>query len=142
MDATNLKSYLHKKGYHVTPQRMAVLDAIMRDENKHLSASEIHAFVQKQYPGLGIATVYRNLHILEQEGLVNKFDLLDNTGHYEMNLGNAHSHLLCLSCGSISETEEDFVQHICDLLKQESNFSVQKRALVFYGYCNSCLALA
>lgn len=69
MDTATMKSYSHKRGYRVTPQRMAVLDAIMRDENKHLNTSEIHAVVQKQYPGLGIATVYRNLRMLEWEDL-------------------------------------------------------------------------
>ncbi len=133
--AATLKSYLHRKGYRITPQRMAVLDAIIRTENKHMSAREIHAVVQKQYPGLlGVSTVYKILRMLEREGLVNKLDLLDNTGHYEMSLDDAHCHLLCLECGSISETEEEFVQHICDLLKKENSFIVQKRFLVFYGY--------
>jgi len=141
MDAATLKSYLHKRGYRITAQRMAVLDEITRNENKHLSASEIHSVVKLQYPRLGIATVYKNLRMLEQEGVVNKFDLLDNTGHYEMGLDyDAHCHLLCLACGCINESEEDFVQHICELLQKKSGFIMQKRALVFYGYCKKCLA--
>ena len=128
--AVNLKSFLQRKGYRITPQRMAVLDAIVRNENKLLSAREIHAVVQKQYPGLlGVSTVYKNLRILVREGLVNKLDLLDNTGHYEMSLDDAHCHLFCLECGSISGTEEEFIQHICDLLKKENSFTVFKNDL-------------
>lgn len=142
MDNATLKSYLQSRGYRITPQRMAVLDAIIGDENKYLNATEIHAVAQKQYPGLGIATVYKNLRMLEREGLLNKLGLLDNAGRYEMNQDEAHCHLICIECGSISETREAFAQNVCDLLKQEDGFTVQKRALVFYGHCQHCLHLS
>lgn len=140
MDASSLKSYLHKKGYRITNQRIAVLNAIMQNENKHLNAREIHALVKKQYPEFGLATVYKNLRVLEQEGLVNKLDLFDNTWHYEMNLSEPHCHLLCLKCGTVKELGDGFNHFLYELLLQESNFTIEKRALVLYGYCNTCLA--
>jgi Fur family ferric uptake transcriptional regulator len=138
MDITFLKSYLHKKGYRITNQRMAVLNAIIQAENKHLNASEIHALVKKQYPGFGLATVYKNLRVLEQEGLVNKLDLSDNTRHYEINLSEPHCHLLCLKCGHIEELGDAFYKSLYDLLWHESRFTIEKRSLVFYGYCSTC----
>lgn len=140
MDAAILRAYLHQKGYRLTAPRMAILDAIIRDENKHLSANEIHLIVQKQHPGLGIATVYKNLRMFEQEGLINRFEL-DNAGHYEINLDDAHCHLLCLKCGSITESEQTLLRHIGDLLEKENGFKLQKRPLVFYGNCDKCSPL-
>lgn len=142
MDAASLKSYLHKKGYRITNQRMAVLNAILQDENKHLNASEIHTLVKKQHPGFGLATVYKILKVLEQEGLVNKLDLSDNTWHYEVNPDEPHCHLLCLKCGKIEELGDDFYQSLNDLLLQKSQFNIEKRSLVFYGYCHTCWAAA
>lgn len=139
MDIANLKLYLHKKGYRLTAQRIAVLKAVIR--NRHMSASEIHAEVKKEYPGIGIATVYKTLRILEQEGIVNRFDLHNNTGHYEISRDcDTHIHLICLECGMISDFAEVFVQQICDTLQKNSGFVVQKSNMTFYGYCEKCLA--
>lgn len=141
MDTAYLKLYMHERGYRLTAQRLAVLNAVMH--NRHMSASEIHSVVRQEYPGIGIATVYKTLRMLEQEGVVEKFDFLNNTGHYEISREyDTHVHLICLECGMISDFRDTSIRQICESLQKNNGFVVQKSNMNFYGYCEKCQAAA
>jgi Fur family ferric uptake transcriptional regulator len=116
-------------GYKATPQRMAVLGAL--SEEQHQSLEEIHA----RCPEVGLVTVYRTLDLLGELGIVRRLDLGDGS-RYEL-AEYHHHHMICESCGDISEFEE------CPLdperLPSESaNFEVRSHSLEVYGRCGAC----
>jgi len=89
-------------GYKATPQRLAVLGALAAQQ--HQSLEEIRA----RCPGVGLVTVYRTLDLLSENGAVRKLDL--GTGRatsWPSTITNHH--LVCESCGAVSEFEECFL---------------------------------
>ncbi|HLL38248.1 MAG TPA: Fur family transcriptional regulator [Rubrobacteraceae bacterium] len=116
-------------GYRATPQRLAVLRALMKEQ--HQSLEEIHA----RCPEVGLVTVYRTLDLLGVLGIVRRLDLGDGS-RYEL-AEDHHHHMICESCGDISEFEE------CPLdperLPPESvDFEVRSHSLEVYGRCGAC----
>ena len=90
---------------------------------------------------MGLATVYRTIHILEGIGLLNRIDFDDKCTRYEFNIQkeNSHCHLICLKCRKISEVKEDLMFLLESLLYKKIHFAVRNRAVTFYGYSGQCL---
>jgi Fur family transcriptional regulator, ferric uptake regulator len=141
MDTVDFKEFLNEKNFCFTAQRLAVLNVVAKEENKHLSATEIYEALQEEHQGIGIATVYKTLRMLEQEGLLSKIELLDKTAHYEINDGAIHGHLICSKCGKIIEIRGSRARRSLELLQGDSNFAIQQGSVNLYGICEDCLRL-
>jgi Fur family transcriptional regulator, ferric uptake regulator len=132
---------LLEKGYRFTPQRRAVLELIKESQGKHWTAEEIYNVVKMKNPGIGIATVYRTLQILEDAGLITKDYLGTDVVRYELNHthgGHAHHHMVCIGCGVILEAKEDFMDAIETIIEQNYGFQVTDHNIKFMGYCEKC----
>lgn len=139
MDTAAFKKLLNKKNFRLTRQRIAVLNVIAQEENRHLSATEIYEIVKDKNPGIGLATVYKNLRMLEQEGILCKIELSDKTAHYEINnTDSIHCHLICVKCGKIIEIKGVDVQNVIKFLQSDSHFTFQQGSINFYGICENC----
>ena len=116
-------------GYKATPQRIAVLRALV--EEQHQSLEEIHA----RCPEVGLVTVYRTLDLLGNLNIVRRLDLGDGA-RFEL-AENHHHHMICESCGDISEFEECPLDP--ELLPPGStDFEVRAHSLEVYGRCGAC----
>ncbi len=90
--------YFNKR---VTPCRRAIME-IFEEEERHLSAEEVYMLLRERGEKLGIATVYRNLDLLSQMGLLHRVNFGDGREHYEMTRVSPpqhHHHLVCTRCG-------------------------------------------
>ena len=115
------------RGYKATPQRLAVLGALAAEQHQPLE--EIRA----RCPEVGLVTVYRALDLLSEIGAVRRLDLGDGP-RYEL-AENHHHHLVCESCGAVSEFEECPL----DLRRlQDVDFEVASHSLEIYGRCAVC----
>jgi Fur family transcriptional regulator, ferric uptake regulator len=118
---------LRGRGYKATPQRLAVLGALAAEQ--HQSLEEIRS----RCPGVGLVTVYRTLDLLSEIGAVRRLELGDRP-RYEL-AEDHHHHLICETCGDISEFEE------CPLdlrLLRDAGFEVSAHSLEIYGRCAGC----
>lgn len=139
MDTEAFKEFLNKNNFRLTRQRLAVLNVVAHEENQHLSANQIYEIVKEKNPGIGLATVYKNLRMLEQEGLLLKIELPDKTAHYEVSDSDSiNCHLICAKCGKIIEVEGGRLQNVIDLLKIDSHFTFSRGSVSFYGLCEDC----
>ena len=105
MDINIIKGKLQKEGYKLTTQRRAILKTIVDNQESHLSCDEVYNIVKKEYPDLGIATVYRTLQLFEKLNIVYKLNFDDGCSRYELSLGSEnhhHHHLICLNCGKVT----------------------------------------
>ena len=134
------------QGYRLTLPRQAIMD-LLSSSRKHLSAEEIYLSVHKVYPGIGLATVYRTLELLEQMGFLNRFDFGHGRARYEMAEGpNAshHHHLICNECGKVvdyddfAEEELKLVKQTEEILSKRHKFEIHSHRIHFYGTCSSC----
>jgi Fur family transcriptional regulator, ferric uptake regulator len=114
-------------GYKATPQRIAVLKALAAEQ--HQSLGEIRA----RCPEVGLVTIYRTLDLLSEIGVVRRLEL-GGGPRYEL-AEDHHHHLICESCGAVSEFER------CPLDLQRLrgvDFEVNSHTLEIFGRCAKC----
>ncbi len=117
------------RGYKATLQRLAVLRAL--SEEQHQSLEEIRV----RCPEVGLVTVYRALDLLGGLGIVRRLDLGDGA-RYEL-ARDHHHHMICESCGDISEFDECPLDP--ELLPPKSaDFEIRAHSLEVYGRCGAC----
>ena len=115
------------RGYKATPQRLAVLGALAAEQ--HQSLEEIRA----RCPEVGLVTIYRTLDLLSEIGAVRRLDLGDGP-RYEL-AEDHHHHLICESCGGVSE----FERCPLDLRRLRGvDFEISSHTLEIYGRCADC----
>lgn len=141
-ELSKLKENLKIKGYKLTPQRRAIVEILVSNEGKHLTAEEIYDLVKVDCPEIGLATVYRTIVLLEELGIVTKLDLGDNCSRYELiheEENHQHHHLICRNCSRVIEVEGDLLELLEQNIEQKYNFKIQDHSVKFFGLCSNCL---
>ena len=141
VDMQELKEDLKKKGYKLTPQRRAIVDTIIKNEGKHMTAEEIYDEVKKDCPEIGLATVYRTVLLLEEVKLLSRLDLSDGCSRYEIihkDEEHRHHHLICDQCNKVIEVEEDLLEELEHRIETKYKFKIQDHSVKFYGICDEC----
>ena len=127
-----------------TAPRRAILDVFVNTK-EHLTAEEVFMHVKKQYP-VGLATVYRNLEFLCNQGILSRYQFREGSAHYELNDDERehHHHLICTECGKVIDYSE-FIERELKLMKDlekelscKHNFEIHDHELYFYGKCDKC----
>ncbi len=128
-----------------TVPRQAILDVFMQNKG-HLTADEVFMHLKNSNPGIGMATVYRNLEFLCQQGLLNRFQFNADRAHYELNDDERphHHHIICRECGKVIDYSH-FVERELRLMKdlekelsQKHDFDIETHDLSFVGLCKKC----
>ena len=119
----------------LTPQRRAVLDAIEASDGR-FTALELFERARRSSPRLGLATTYRTLELLRRTGSLHALSV-EGRPAYVRCRPEHHHHLVCLSCGSVEDTE------LCATPSQRSlsrrhGFRAESHELEIYGTCRRC----
>ncbi|WP_294371158.1 Fur family transcriptional regulator [uncultured Clostridium sp.] len=141
IDMNALKEDLKKKGYKLTPQRRSIVDTIIKNEGKHLTAEEIYDEVKKDCPEIGLATVYRTILLLEELNVISRLDLNDGCSRYEIlhsNETHRHHHLICNICNKVLEVQDDLLEDLEANIESNYKFKILDHSLKFYGICKEC----
>ena len=129
---------LRDRGYRVTPQRQLVLEAVTKLE--HATPEEIWADVQQTASGVNISTIYRALELLEQLGLVTHTHLGHGAPRYHLAAEAEHVHLVCSTCGRITQVVPDAVGALVTALDENHGFQTDVGHLTVFGRCAACRA--
>lgn len=128
---------LHSEGLRVTRQRRAVLTVLCRSAGV-MTPLEIHAEGVKLMPDLGLATVYRTLDLLENEGWLRKVhDPARGEGFVLSTASHGH-HILCTQCGVVAEFSTCLLAETIAGAGRETGFSIQEHRLELLGLCRDC----
>ncbi len=117
-----------------TKQRRAIREIFTR-ERRPLSTDEVLVAGRMLVPSLGIATVYRNINSLSDEGWIHSVELPGEPARYERCGKPHHHHFICRGCGSafdVASCPED-VERLAP-----PGFAVDAHELVLYGHCPGC----
>ncbi|MFI3209578.1 MAG: Fur family transcriptional regulator [Peptostreptococcaceae bacterium] len=137
-----IKEKLRDFGFKVTPQRRAVIETLIENNEKHLSSEQIYDLVKVNCPEIGIATVYRTMQMLDEIDLISKLNLDDGCVRYEINLdknkSHHHHHLICKECLNIIEVKEDLLEEIEQRIQSAYKFDIVDHDVKFYGLCVNC----
>mgnify|MGYP000861183263 FL=1 len=130
---------LKEKDYRLTDQRRAILDVMLKNPGKHLSAEEVFEKARKKSPGIGIATVYRTLEKFTEIGVLYKSVFESGKFRYEIYNSEIHHHhhIICLNCGKITEVQDDLLNDLERRIEMQG-FKIIDHELKFYGYCPNC----
>lgn len=137
----HIKEALHDAKYKLTPQREVTLKVLLENESDHLSAEDVFMKVKEKYPEIGLATVYRTLELLNELKILDKINFGDGVSRYDLRKEGAehfHHHLVCISCGSVEEIEEDLLGDVESIVESDFHFKITDHRLTFHGVCKSC----
>ena len=131
----NIAELLRSNGYKVTPQRLAVYDAI--DHNMtHPNAESIYQQLQLQYPSMSLATVYKTMEIFAKIGVVKILQCGEDAHRYDYNTSQ-HAHIRCVKCNRVLDVDIDEGQ-LAQQAEAQTGFSVSGVSLSFLGVCKDC----
>jgi len=122
--------------YRMTKQREVILEELKKCKT-HPSADEIFDRVRKRIPRISLGTVYRNLEILSDIGLIKKLDTAGTQKRFDGDLGT-HYHVRCTCCGRIMDLPDEEMDSVRVTLPSFSDFDITGFTVEFKGICNCC----
>lgn len=130
-------SDLRDSGYRITPQRELIIRAISKSE-RHMPAEEIYAEIQKQTRTINLATIYRTLDMLWEEGFVHRNDLNEGKMAYAVLKHGPHVHLVCRHCKNVIDVDPQILRPLRETLQQQHGFNADLEHLSLFGICHDC----
>jgi Fur family peroxide stress response transcriptional regulator len=127
-----------EKQFKRSKQRDRILE-LLRRTGSHPTASWLYDRMKEEFPDLSMGTVYRNLNILIEQGLVHKIDFGSTFDRYDANI-NPHYHFICEQCGSIIDLNIPMYEEINKKVEESTNFKAQRHRIEFFGLCDKCSA--
>jgi Fur family peroxide stress response transcriptional regulator len=106
ISAVEIKNRLTEKELKVTPQRMAILEAIYH-LNNHPTAEKILDYIRQKHPGIATGIVYKVLETLVLNGLIRKVTTDKDIMRYDGIL-ESHHHLYCSNCDLIEDYQDKY----------------------------------
>lgn len=143
MEQERFKTMLREKGLKVTNQRLLVLEIMAGHPGEHLTVEEIYELVKKQYPDIGLATIYRTVQVLIDLHVIDKISFDDGFARYELDVNELdshhhHHHAICQGCGQVMAFEDDLLDNLEQALYDALGFVVMDHEVKLYGYCRIC----
>jgi Fur family peroxide stress response transcriptional regulator len=130
---------LKKTGVRMTPQRHAVLSFLL-DSLTHPTADDIYKALESRFPSMSVATVYNNLKVLIDSGLVRELAYGDSSSRFDADMSN-HYHAKCVQCGSLVDFNYPPLYQVEASAADETGFVIQGHRLEVYGTCRNCAAV-
>jgi Fur family ferric uptake transcriptional regulator len=135
---SELTAQLRQHARKITGPRQAILEVLRRHPHP-LTSRELREALPDQ--GCDLATIYRSLHLLEEMGLVKRFDFGDGAARFELiEVGDDghHHHLICRDCGTVVEIDECISPELERALEARHGFADVSHKLEFFGVCPRC----
>jgi Fur family ferric uptake transcriptional regulator len=138
---TRLDAYMVKKGLRSTVQRRVIVDAFL-DGAAHVTIEDLLSEARKRDRRIGYATVYRTLKLLAESGVAAERRFDDGLSRYELadEATTHHDHLICTSCGGITEFEEPAIETLQEEIARRHGFRMTSHKHELYGVCAPCAA--
>lgn len=128
---------LKARGCRLTPQRLALLDALVRTET-HPTAEELYARVRERCPTTSRATIYKTLETLKEMGEVLELEFRDGSNRYDGVHPRAHPHLVCTRCGKIEDLHAAELDDLIARLSRASDYQISSFRCDLFGVCTDC----
>lgn len=122
---------------YVTKPREQI-SAVLKQEQRYLSAAQIHQILKKNRSNVALSTVYRTLGLLETKGEASS--RVDDEGEatYVLCAPTHHHHAICRKCGKVQEVACDALERFAQALRAFHGFELDDHAMEFFGRCAAC----
>ena len=139
MDTPSIITTLDRAGYRLTEPRRALAELIASREG-HFSAGDLVAEARTRRLGVGRATVFRTLEVLEALGTVERLDLPSGDHAYVLCQRSHHHHVVCSRCGRTNEIADGSLQVVVNEIARRTGYRVDTHRLELFGVCPACVA--
>lgn len=136
MASSEWEQRLRRGGYRITPQRQLVLEAVER--LRHGTPEEILAEVQRTASGVNLSTIYRNLEVLEEVGLVTHAHIGHGAPTYHAVDDHVHIHLVCDRCGTVESIDASIAESFLADVRTSTGFVTDISHVALHGLCATC----
>jgi Fur family ferric uptake transcriptional regulator len=132
----DLSDVLRGSGKRLTPQRRLILEAV--EALGHATPDEVLVAAREKQATLSISTVYRNLEVLEELGLVRHAHLSDRAPTYHSVGDHEHFHLVCRTCHRVISVGTETLAPLLAKLDADHGFVPDVGHLTVFGACAEC----
>ncbi len=135
-----LRKHIKARGLRGTAQREDILRFVAAVRG-HAGLEDIFQGVRARSPGVGRATVFRTVKLLEEIGLVSRVTFADGLPRYEYAVGRArHDHLICVECGEAQEFSSPGIERLQSTAARARGFRILWHRHEIFGRCARCVA--
>jgi Fur family ferric uptake transcriptional regulator len=120
----------------LTTQRQIILEELGK-VTSHPTANEVYDMVRKRLPRIGLGTVYRNLELMAETGIILKLEVGGTQKRFDATVV-PHYHIRCLSCGKVDDIEIPVMAEIDKTAADISKYQVLGHHIEFSGICHTC----
>lgn len=117
-------------------QREIILNTL-KENVVHPTAEYLYDVLKKENPSISLATLYRNLNQLAENGIIKKIDGLESSSHYDHNT-HEHYHFICNDCKKVYDISADVAPELVKKAQEETGFTITGYDIVFHGTCKNC----
>ncbi len=123
-------------GLKATLQRIGMLEVIAG--TGHISIDDIYAKIHQMWPTLSLATIYKNILIMVEKGVLREVPLMGAKSKYEL-MQSDHIHLICQKCSSIEDKMiDDLLKEHLAVIAQHDLLILKQSHINLYGLCKNC----
>jgi Fe2+ or Zn2+ uptake regulation protein len=122
----------------MTKQRRVILDELKGDDT-HLTADRLYERVRRRLPRISLGTVYRNLEVLSELGIIRKLSMADTASRFD-GCADGHLHIRCVRCGRIDDVPPVEAAFAEEDVGKATGYRVMGHQLEFWGVCPGCMA--
>ncbi|MCV2370325.1 ferric iron uptake transcriptional regulator [Roseateles oligotrophus] len=131
----NRTEEIKNSGLKATLPRIKILEIFQKTAQRHMTAEDVYKALLVEDADIGLATVYRVLTQFEQAGLLSRNHFESGKSVFELNQGNHHDHLVCLTCGRVEEFFDAEIEERQHAIARSRGFDLQEHSLALYAAC-------
>lgn len=127
---------LKTTGVRMTPQRHAILSFLL-DSTAHPTADDIYKALEDRFPSMSVATVYNNLKVFIEAGLVMELTYGDDSSRFDANMDH-HYHAQCVNCGKMVDFMYPPLSAVEEMAAASTGFLIHGHRFEVHGLCKEC----
>ena len=127
---------LRAAGLRVTAARVALLEAVR--DGDHLGVEALATRVRDRIGHISLQAVYDALDALTAAGLIRRIEPAGSPARFEGRIGDNHHHLVCRSCGTVTDVACAVGEAPCLTAADHHGYSIDEAEVIYWGLCPSC----
>ena len=132
----NPEQLLRDHELNVTPQRLAVLNAV--SARPHATADDLLSDVRIRIGTISRQAVFDALGVLAEKGLIRRIQPARSAGRYEDRIDDNHHHLVCRDCGHMVDVDCAAGYRPCLEVVDDFGFAIDEAEVIYWGFCSAC----
>ena len=128
--------FLREKGLKVTSQRLAIFNFILSRKD-HPTAEQIYQKIRGEYPTISLGTIYKNLHLLKEIGIIQELGFDEGSVRYDPDM-DLHVNMVCTNCGKITDYKDEKIENLWNDLILDIGIKPKGHRIDLYYECDDC----